>query len=197
MKQKTFAPIGMLLTSVAVLAMGAAMTPAQAQDAARPPVHVKDAKLNTDVLNLPLTVVSVDKDKRQMVFKTDDDTVIQVGVRQSVKLERVKAGDHVDVSFVVSELVALTGADPGLRKSELTQAHMPDGTFKAVALTETYSVFAIDKAHQKVQLHDAHDQLSWLKVHNPDVFKDVKVGDKVRVVISLSEVASLKPAKAH
>jgi len=197
MKQKMRTPVRLLLASAALLSFGVVTTPAfaQTQDGSRPPVQIKDARITTDLLSVQLKVVSVDADKRFIVFRNGDETLIRLGVRQSVPLNQIKPGDDVDVTFAVNKLVALTGADPSLRKSEVTEAVMPDGSFTNVSLAEVFSVFAIDKTNQKIQLHDAYDQTAWLKVHNPGVFKDAKVGDKVRLVVSLSEVADVRPAK--
>ena len=198
MKQKMRTPVRLLLASAALLSFCVVTTPAFAQtkDGSRPPVQIKDARITSDTLTTQLKVVSVDAEKRLIVLRTGDETLIRFGVRQSVPLNHIKAGDLVDVTFVVSELVALTSADPGLRKAEVSEERMPDGSFTNVSLAETYSVFAIDKANKKIQLHNAFDQTAWIKVNNPSVFKDAKVGDKVRVLLSLSEVADIKHVKS-
>ena len=162
----------------------------QAAPADAPPAQVKDAVLADDVITSHYKVVDVDAAKHQLTLQADGFT-FKVRVRPSVSLAAVKKGEMLDVSLLVREVKALLKPG-GVRKSEETVVTAPDGTLEGLRLDSVYKVWAVDKASGRVRLQDANDQFGWLNVHDTAALADAKVGDQVRVILDVVEVADLR-----
>ncbi|MDD0837031.1 hypothetical protein PSQ40_00455 [Curvibacter sp. HBC61] len=172
------------------LMLGAAVA-AQAQTAAKPNAPVlKDAIVMEDQILSRFKVLAVDVAKRQLQLKTGELT-FKIRVRAGVPIDKIKVGDDIDAMMVVREVLALRKGD-GISKSETSVVEAPDGSLEGLRIDHIYNVVAVDANQGRIRLSDAYHRMAWLKVRSPDVMKDVKVGDQVRAVLTVVEVAGLQ-----
>ena len=175
----------------ALATAGAQAAPASHGDSV--PARVEDAVLTDDVIISHYKVLDVDGAKHQLTLQADGFT-FKVRVRPSVSLATVKKGEMVDVSLRVREVKALLKPG-GVRKSEETVVATPDGSLEGLRLDSVYKVWAVDKASGRVRLQDANDQFGWLQVRDTAALADAKVGDQVRVIVDVVEVADIRPKR--
>lgn len=172
------------------LVMGAAVA-AQAQTAVKPSAPaMKDAIVMEDQILSRFKVLGVDVAKRQLQLKSGD-VSFKIRVRAGVPLDQIKVGDEIDAMMVVREVLALRKGD-GISKSETTVVEAPDGSVEGLRIDHIYNVVAVDAKQGRIRLSDAYHQMAWLKVRSFDVMKDVKVGDQIRAVLTVVEIAGLQ-----
>lgn len=176
--------------AVVALMLGAAVA-TQAQTAAKPtPPAMKDAIVMEDQILSRFKVLGVDVAKRQLQLKTGE-VSFKIRVRAGVSLDKIKVGDEIDAMMVVREVLALRQGD-GISKSEISVVEASDGSLQGLRVDQVYNVVAVDASQGRVRLSDAQHQLAWLKVRSMEVLKDVKVGDQIRAVLTVVEVAGLQ-----
>jgi hypothetical protein len=174
---------------VAALVMSTAVGVSAQTDKAAAPM-VKEALVMEDQVMSRFAVLGVDVTKRQIQLKSGD-VSFKIRVRSGVPLDRIKAGDEIDATLVVREVVALRKGD-GITKSEASVVEAPDGSIEGLRLDRVENVVAVDKANSRIRLSNANHQMAWLRVHSANVMADVKVGDQVRAVLTVVEVAALQ-----
>lgn len=180
-----------LKSLVAALLMGLALgVGAQTATKTGAPM-VKDALVMEDQVASRFKVLGVDAAKRQLQLQTDD-LRFKIRVRAGVPIDRIKVGDDIDALLVVREVLALRKGD-GISKSETGVVEAPDGSLEGLRLDRVYNVVAVDQTQARIRLGDAHHQVSWLRVHSAEVMKEVQVGDQVRAVLTVVEIAGLQP----
>ncbi|MDD0817155.1 hypothetical protein PSQ39_21150 [Curvibacter sp. HBC28] len=176
--------------AVAALMVGVAVA-ANAQSGTKPAAPaVKDAIFMEDQLVSRFTVLGVDLAKRQLQLKSGD-VSFKVRVRAGVSIDKIKVGDDIDTLLVVREVLALRKGD-GISKSETSVVEAPDGSLEGLRLDRIYNVVAVDTGASRIRLSDANHQMAWLRVRSVDVMKDVKVGDQVRAILTVVEVAGVQ-----
>lgn len=161
-----------------------------AQAPALPP-GVKGALVMEDLVASRLKVLGVDAARRQLRLQAGE-LNFRIRVRDSVPLDRIQAGDEIDVLLMVREVLALRKGD-GISKSETSVVETPDGAVAGLRLDRVYNVLAVDQAASRIRLGDANRQEAWLRVQSAQVMADVQVGDQVRAVLTVVEVAGLQP----
>lgn len=177
---------------ILVAAMSAVVTAAVAQAPVErtTTARVKDAVGFDDQISSRFKVLAVDAAKHQLTLEANG-LSFKVRVRSAVPLAQIKVGSEIDVVLAVREVTALLKPG-GLRKSEETVVVAPDGALEGVRLDNVYEVWAVDSAHARLRLQNAHMQFGWLKLRDPALLTDAKVGDQVRVVLSVSEVVDVR-----
>jgi hypothetical protein len=174
----------------------AAPPPSTAMSANVPAVT---SKLST----VTATVQAVYPDKRSITLVGPDGKVQTIFVDEKVKLDRVKAGDKVKVSFYqgLAAQIAKNGqtvTDPAGSTFAYKNPNGPGGGAGA-SVTVTVKILGIDPGTNKVAFQGEDGSQHVVAVKSPNMRKFIrtlKPGDKVDVTYTESVAVSVTPA-AH
>jgi hypothetical protein len=177
-------------------APAAAPAPSTAMSANTPAVT---SRLST----VTATVQAVYPDKRSITLVGPDGKVQTIFVDEKVKLDRIKAGDKVKVSFYqgLAAQIAKNGqtvTDPAGSTFAYKNPNGPGGGAGA-SVTVTVKILGIDPGTNKVAFQGQDGSQHVVAVKSPDMKKFIrtlKPGDTVDVTYTESVAVSVTPA-AH
>jgi len=193
-----------LLALAAAMALGTGLAPAHAQDSgAAQAVKVADAEGGGVVLSVVGEIVAIDVANRIVSIKGPKGNVSDMLVGDDVRnLDQVKVGDRVRLTYRVGVALALLKGGDGIREKVESEAAVrsqpgakPGG---AVVKTTTVvaNVWAVNHKRKVVTLRGPEGKTVDVHVKDPQVLKDVKVGDQVGARITESIAVRVQPAKA-
>jgi hypothetical protein len=147
------------------------------------------------------TVQAVYPDKRSLTLVGPDGKVQTIFVDENVKLDRIKAGDKVKVSFYqgLAAQIAKNGqtvTDPAGSTFAYKNPHGPGGGAGA-SITLTVKILGIDPGTNKVAFQAQDGTQHVVAVKSPDMKKFIrtlKPGDTVDVTYTESVAVSVIPA---
>jgi len=194
-----------LLSLSALVALGAAtVPPALAQDSAAAPkaIQVADAEGGGVVVSVVGEITAVDAANRIVSIKGPKGNVSDMLVDERVRnLDKVKVGDRVRLTYRVGVALALLKGGDGIREKVETEgaARSAPGARPGGELVKTTTVVAnVDAVNRKrriVTLRGPEGKVVDVHVKDPEVLKDVKVGDQVGARITESVAVRVTPAK--
>ena len=172
----------MLSASNLVAMIGSAMTFALAQ-----PAQVTDAAIAADVVTVKAKVNAVDVANREVTLTGPLGRTVTLKVGDQVKnLAQVKAGDELVLKYAEALTLDLRkGGEPGREKTTTTTPVVTAAPGQKPAAAQarevkiTANVERVDAARQVVLLEGPGGNYAEVKVKDPAVFKNIKVGDKV------------------
>lgn len=191
-----------LIAACAALTLCAGTASAQTEPA-RKTVELEDARGGSAVLSVTGEITAVDVANRIVSIKGPKGNISDLRVDPAVRnLEQVKVGDRVRLSYRVGVALALRKGGDGIRERVETESAAvaakgarPGG----VATTRTTivaNVFGVDRKKKIVTLRGTSDQLTDVHVRDPQVLREVKVGDQVIASITESVALRVQPAPA-
>jgi Cu/Ag efflux protein CusF len=167
--------------------------PLAAQDkmAAKKPLEASDTQ------SITATVEAVDSAKREVTLKGPKGDVVVVEVPESVKrFSEIKVGDHLNVKYTQSLVVALKKADPTAKLGTSTEQGLqrmegakPGGVVSRT-ITATVEVVSIDKAASSVTVHRADGSTVSFRAEDPKNLEGVNPGD--RIVVTYKEALAIQ-----
>jgi ribosomal 50S subunit-recycling heat shock protein len=148
-------------------------------------------------------IEGVDQANRMVTVKGPMGRVVSFKVDERVKnLAQVKVGDELTLRYIEAVSVALEKSTAGRSETVTTVAPVtaPAGAKPAMATAQqtviVASVEQVDAARSVVLLQGPNGGYAEVKVKDPAVMKDVKVGDKVKVTYTEAVVVDVvTPAK--
>jgi hypothetical protein len=151
------------------------------------PSKVPDAAMAADVVTVKAKVNSVDLASREVSVTGPLGRTVTLKVGEQVKnLAQVKAGDELVLKYAEALTLDLRkGGEPGREKTSTTTPVITappgakPGAAQARQVTITANVERLDPARQVVLLEGPGGRYAEVKVKDPAVFKNIKVGDKV------------------
>lgn len=175
---------------------GGASPPAAAMSANAPAVT---SKLST----VTATVQAVYPDKRSVTLVGPKGKVQTIFVDEKVKLDRIKAGDRVKVSFYqgLAAQIAKNGrtvTDPAASTFAYKNPNGPGGGAGA-SITVTVKILGIDPGTNQVAFQSQDGMQDVVAVKSPEMKKFIrtlKPGDTVDVTYTESVALSITPAPA-
>lgn len=191
-----------LLATCAALTLCAGTAGAQTPPE-RKSIQLEDARGGSAVLSVTGEITAVDVANRIVSIKGPRGNINDLRVDPAVRnLEQVKVGDRVRLSYRIGVALALVKGGDGIRERIETESATvaakgarPGG----VATTRTTivaNVFALDRKKNIATLRGPSGQLVDVHVRDPQVLKDVKVGDQVVANFTESVALSVRPAPA-
>jgi hypothetical protein len=184
-----------------VLVAAALAFPAAAQQAAQP--ATVDAAAVADVTTITAKVEAIDLATRQITLKGPSGKSVTLTVDEKVKnLPQVKVGDELVFKYVEAVSIQLKKGSAGRSEVVTTQPPVtaPAGAKPGVAAAKTTEIVAnvgeVDAKRSMVMLQGPKGRYVEVKVKDPNVMKDVKVGDSVEVRFTEAMVLEVvAPAK--
>jgi hypothetical protein len=153
---------------------------ARAEDAKPQP------KTITDSNSVKVTVLDVNKAKKEVTVKDETGDVSVVDVPAHFTLEKVKAGDVVTLTYTETLAVAL--AKPG----ELDSASLKRTTAGGAAyVTKVVTIEALDMSVPSVTFKSVEGKTKTVKIRDAKAAAGYKVGDKVAISYSGSLQVSI------
>jgi len=187
--------------AVVVAAFGAVGLAAADVQAPAPP-KVIDAAGAADVTTLTAKIEAVDQAKRTVTLKGQMGHLVTLNVDQSVKnFAQVKAGDEIVVKYVEALSIKLDkgGAGRGASFATTGPVTAAPGQKPGVAQERRTVIVAtvqgIDVPRQEVLLQGPAGNFAEVKVKDPSVIKEVKVGDNVQVTYTEAVVIDVVTPK--
>ena len=141
-----------------------------------------------DVTTLTAKIEAVDQAARTVTVKGPMGRVVTLKVDPKVKnFAQVKVGDEIVLKYAEAISVKLDKGSTGRSETVTTTAPMgaPAGAKPAGAVAQQTVIVAnvqsVDAKRQEVLLQGPNGNYVEVKVKDPNVFKNVKVGDSVQV----------------
>jgi Cu/Ag efflux protein CusF len=155
-----------------------------------------------EVVTVTATVQAVDLEKRVVTLKGPEGNVFDVKVGPEARnLPQVKPGDMVVAKYSESVAIELRKGGVGIRSKEsqtaTTRAPLGAKPGGAVA-TETTIVANVTKVDQKmsmVTLEGPSGKSVKVKVKDPALMKEIKVGEQVEMVITEAVAIAVEAPK--
>ena len=183
--------INLTRIAAALAAAVVAFPIAAQQPAPTPPAQapmVMDAAGAADVTTLTAKIEAVDQANRTVTVKGPMGRVVTLKVDPKVKnFAQVKVGDEIVLKYAEAISVKLDKGSAGRSETVTTTAPMvaPAGAKPAGAVAQQTVIVAnvqsVDAKRQEVLLQGPNGNYVEVKVKDPNVFKNVKVGDSVQV----------------
>lgn len=169
-----------ILTLALAALVGVGLT-ARAEEAKKPA-----PKTVTDTTSFKVTVLDINKAKKEVTVKDEAGDVSVVAVPEHFTLEKVKVGDVVTLTYAETLTVGL--AKPGELDAVAAKATTAGG---AAYVTRVVTVTAIDLTAMTASFKTADGKSQTVKIKDPKYASAYKVGDKVAITYSGSLAASI------
>ncbi len=184
----------------AIVAAGALALPAAAQQPAAP---MPDAKVAGNAVVITAKVEAVDLANRLVTVRGPMGRSVVIKADDRVKnLAQVKVGDDLVFKYVEAVSIELKKGSAGRMQTSTSTGPMtaPMGSKPGVGAVTTTTMVAnvekVDTAHNEVLLHGPQGRYVEVKVKDPAVMKDVKVGDSVQATYTQAVLLEvIGPAK--
>jgi hypothetical protein len=179
-KQKEFHMKRSILTLALAGLVGFGLT-AFAEEAKKPA-----PKTITDTTSAKVTILDVNKAKKEVTVKDETGDVSVVEVPEHFTLEKVKAGDVVTLTYAETLSVGL--AKPGEMDSIAAKKTTAGGS---AYVTKVVTIAALDMAVPSVTFKTADGKTQTVKIKNAKNAEGYKVGDKVALTYTGSLSVSI------
>jgi hypothetical protein len=141
-------------------------------------------ELPTQTTTVAGTIETIDQGKRAMNIKTADGKFVSVNVPESVtRFDEFRVGDRVSATYNNNVIVRVK--PPGeLPVDTIDTADSKTGSSGTQALVRrmTASIVSIDRAASSISFEGPNGWKYSRRVVDPEVFAQVKVGDRVDIV---------------
>jgi len=168
----------------AIVAAGALALSAAAQQSAPP---MMDGKMAADAVTITAKVEAVDLQKRLVTLRGPMGRSVVIKADDRVKnLAQVKVGDELVLKYVEAVSIELKKGSTGRMETSTSTGPMtaPMGAKPGMGAVNTTTMVAnvekVDTVHSEVLLQGPGGRYVEVKVKDPAVMKDVKVGDSVQ-----------------
>ena len=168
------------ILSLALVGLVAVGLTARAEDAKPKP------KTITDMNSMKVTVLDVNKAKKEVTVKDETGDVSVVEVPAHFTLEKVKVGDVVTLTYAETLTVAL--AKPGEMDSVAAKRTTAGG---AAYVTRVVTIEALDMSVPSVTFKAVDGKTKTVRIRDPKAAAGYKVGDKVAISYTGSLQASI------
>lgn len=164
----------------------AALTVALPVSAQPPQPMVKDGVAEADSVTITAKIEAVDKTNRTVTLKGPLGRTLVMRAGEQVKnFAWINPGDELVVKYTEAVSLKLEKGIAGRSETVTTTGPVtaPAGSKPGMAMANQTTIVAnverIDSAHNRVLLQGPKGGYAEVKVKDPDVMKEVKVGDKV------------------
>jgi hypothetical protein len=148
------------------------------------------------------TITAIDMASRHVTIRDSEGQEETFAVGKSVRLERAKVGDQVQVDYSIAVAVSLKkGGGAAVERVEAASAsRTPSAATPGVQAvsrtTVTADVLAVDQAKQTLRLKGPEGHVVDVKVRDKQAMADVKPGDQVIADVTEAVAINLKPQAA-
>jgi len=167
-----------------IAAVGALTVSAAAQQPAAP---MMDGKTVADAVTITAKVEAVDLPNRLVTVRGPMGRSVVIKADDRVKnLAQVKVGDELVMKYVEAVSIELKKGSTGRMETSTSTGPVtaPMGAKPGMAAVNTTTMVAnvdkVDAANSEVLLHGPQGRYVEVKVKDPAVMKDIKVGDSVQ-----------------
>ncbi|GAB2582754.1 hypothetical protein GCM10027034_13510 [Ramlibacter solisilvae] len=177
--------------SVVIAAMAAcASAPGAYAQAAAPAASATSVpvRIGGERVTVAGQVTDINTDKREVTLRTDEGRELKFGVDPSLKLEKVKVGDRVEMEYLVAVALALKKGGGEDRQKVEQQAQVenpaggPAGGARARRTTLVADVLSVDRDQGTVRLRGPEGRIVDAKVDKSRL-EEVRAGDQVIAVV--------------
>ena len=186
-----------LIAACAAIVLGSSVGIAVAQTPAKKTIELEDARGGSTIVSVVGEVTAVDVANRIVSIKGPRGNIGEMKVDPSVKnLDKVKVGDRARVSYRVALALALIKGGDGIREKVETDASAvaASGSMPGAAATKRTTIVAnVESVNAKrgiATLRGPDGNFVDVKVREPKLLHDVKVGDQV--VASVTETVAVR-----
>ncbi|WII71152.1 hypothetical protein QJS83_11845 [Bdellovibrio sp. 22V] len=154
-----------------------------------------------DAVEVEAKVVSVDKKKRQLKLKPASGEEMTVTAGDEIQnFDKIKKGDLLRVSYMESLALELKkgGGEPLMRTEESEMDRAKKGEKPAGVASQTVkargNVIKVDQKNQQVTVQGPQ-KIVVLQIPQPDVMKNIKVGDQIEATYTEAMAVSIESVK--
>jgi Cu/Ag efflux protein CusF len=194
------------LASTAWITTGTSFAQGAGKEGAPPQggAQAAPSESTSQLIKATAKVDKVDVDKHELTLKGDDGKPFTVDVPESVtRLDNVKPGDQVNISFYESAAVSLQkpGAGQVGTQKQITSARAPGqfpGGLVAEQITTTAKITKLDPASDELTIETPAGKTNTIRVQDPQnraALTKLKVGDEIRATYTEAMATSFTPKK--
>jgi Cu/Ag efflux protein CusF len=188
-----------LLAATGSFLMGAAPGRADTGSANTNEQQAPPEAMSAKLITASAKVDKVDVKKRELTLKDESDTPFTVNVPESVtRLDNVKPGDRVHVSFYESVAVSLAKAGEKPTQQKMTTVRTP-GTLPSGQISQQITANAkitkINSSKDELTIEGPEGKSNTLRVSDKAQLSNLKVGDKVMATYTQAMATQVTPAR--
>ena len=141
-------------------------------------------ELPTQTITIAGTIETIDQGKRAMNIKTADGKFVAVNVPESVtRFDEFRVGDKVSATYNNNVIVRVKPPGEGpVDTIDTAETRTGGSGAQAMVRRMTASIVAIDRAASSISFEGPNGWKYSRRVVDPEVFAQVKVGDRVDIV---------------
>jgi len=196
------APLSMLLATLLAAPLMATAQTAPTDSAAQKPMVIDAAAVENRYQLYEGEVVKIDKKTRTLTFKNKEGTSKFVAGPEITNFDQIKKGDRVNVTYELAVAIELikTKSD-GIRSkvetSTVTQSKANEKPSEKIANKTTIiaDIVSVDREKKLVSVKGPSGKVTTVTVKNPELLKDVNVGEQVKVIYYDAMAASITTPK--
>ncbi len=147
-------------------------------------------------------VVKIDQKTRTITFKNMEGESKFVAGPEIKNFAQIKVGDHLNVTYELAVAVELIKSKNfGIRSEQQTTTTTTGkpGDKPSAVISNTTTVIAdvvaVDVAKQTVSIKAGNGKVDTVKVKNPELLKDVAVGEQVKIIYYDAMAAAITSPK--
>jgi hypothetical protein len=142
-------------------------------------------------------VTAVDAANRVVSIKGPRGNIGEMKVDPAVKdLDKIKVGDRVRISYRVALAIALKKGGDGIRERVESEAGSAPGASATKRVTIVANVESVNAKRGIVTLRGAEGNFVDVKVQDPALLRDVKVGDQIVASVTETVAVGVRPMAA-
>jgi len=180
-----------LIAACAAIVLGSGVGLVGAQTPAKKALELEDARGGSTIVSVVGEVTAVDVANRIVSIKGPRGNIGEMKVDPSVKnLDKVKVGDRARVSYRVALALALMKGGDGIRERVETDSSAMPGAAATKRTTIVANVESVNAKRGIATLRGPDGNFVDVKVREPKLLHDVKVGDQV--IASVTETVAVR-----
>lgn len=175
---------------------------APAESATQKPMVIDAASVENKYQLYEGQVVKIDKKSRTITFKNNEGTSKFVAGPDIKNFNEIKKGDRVSVTYELAVAIELIktksdGVRSKVETSTVTESKAHEKPSQTIANTTTIivDVVSVDREKKLVSVKGPSGKVTTVTVKNPDLLKDVHVGEQVKVTYYDAMAASITSPK--
>lgn len=200
MKSK-LVPISALLAALLVDPL-TTYAQAPAESATQKPAVIDAAAVENKYQLYEGQVVKIDKKTRTLTFKNTEGTSKFVAGPDITNFDQIKKGDRVSVTYELAVAIELIktksdGVRSKVETSTVTKSKNNEKPSETIANKTTIiaDIVSVDREKKLVAVKGPSGKVTTVTVKNPDLLKDINVGEQVKVIYYDAMAAAITTPK--
>lgn len=186
-----------LISACTAIVLGSSMGMVGAQTPAKKKVELEHSEHSATIVSVVGEITAVDVANRVVSIKGPRGNIGEMKVDPAVKnLDKVKVGDRARIRYQVALALALKKGGDGIRERVESEVGSMPGASSTKRVTIVANVESVNAKRGIVTLRGAEGNFVDVKVRDPELLREVKVGDQVIASVTETVAVGVQPVTA-